>query len=181
MTVIEYVKAHPAASQDAVVQHFKTCPDGILIFDQSTLSHRLQNQEKLEGFVNAYPNALSMKVMKWQCIVTRPDVEQAVFLWLRHMEEKRESVNGPMLVAKRAKFEKSLGVPEDERLKDDRWIPKFKKAYGIKEYCRHGEAASVDLAAVKAEQARLKTVLAKYAPQDHFNFDETSLFAVYAL
>ena len=32
------------------------------------------------------------------------------------MEEKRETINGLMLVAKRADFEKAFNVPEDERL-----------------------------------------------------------------
>ena len=93
------------------------------------------------------------------------------------MEEKQEIVNSPMLIAKHAKFEESLGIPLEEWLQGDRWILKFKTAYGIKEYCRHGEAASVDLAAVETERAHLRIVLAKYAPQDCFNFDETSFFA----
>lgn len=78
-----------------------------------------------------------------------------------------------MLVAKRTKFEIDLGVPKEEQLQGDGWIPKFKKAYNIKEYRRHGEAASVDLTAVEAERACLQKVLAKYAPRDRFNFDET--------
>ncbi|KIN94147.1 hypothetical protein M404DRAFT_169052 [Pisolithus tinctorius Marx 270] len=82
-----------------------------------------------------------------------------------------------MLVAKRTKFENDLGVPKEEQLQGDGWILKFKKAYNIKEYHRHGEAASVDLTAVEAERACLQKVLAKYAPRDHFNFDKTGLFA----
>ena len=49
-------------------------------------------------------------------IVTCPDAEKALFLWVKHMEEKRETINGLMLVAKRADFEKAFNVPEDERL-----------------------------------------------------------------
>jgi hypothetical protein len=33
-------------------------------------------------------------------VVTRPDVERALILWVRHMEERGETVNGPMLKAK---------------------------------------------------------------------------------
>lgn len=147
-----YIDAHPGISQDAVVQHFKTCPEGTLIFDQLTLSHKLRDWQKLEAHIHEYPNALSMK---WQHIVTQPDVEHALYLWVKHMEAKQESINGAMLVAKWEKFEKDLGVPEEEWLKGDGWIPKFKKAYGIKEYHRHGKAASVDLAAVETERACL--------------------------
>ncbi|KIK12614.1 hypothetical protein PISMIDRAFT_120578 [Pisolithus microcarpus 441] len=65
----------------------------------------------------------------------------------------------------------------EEWLEGDGWIPNFKKAYGIKEYHRHGEAASADLVAVEAERTCLQKVLAQYAPRDRFNFDETGLFA----
>jgi hypothetical protein len=33
-------------------------------------------------------------------IITRPDVKRALLLWFCHMEEKGETVSGPMLVAK---------------------------------------------------------------------------------
>ncbi|KAI6001166.1 hypothetical protein EDD15DRAFT_2150146, partial [Pisolithus albus] len=116
MTVFMYVDAHPGISQDAVVQHFKTCPEGTLIFDQSTLSRKLRDRQKLEARIHEYPNALSMKRQR---IVTRPDVEHALYLWVKQMEAKQESVNGAMLVAKREKFEKDLGVPEEEQLRGD--------------------------------------------------------------
>jgi hypothetical protein len=44
------------------------------------------------------PNALSSKRPR---IVTRPDVDRALFLWIKQMEEKGEHVNGPMLKEKR--------------------------------------------------------------------------------
>ena len=126
----------------------KTCAEGTLTFDQSTLSQKIKGRKELEAWVSNHPNALSLK---WVCIVTHLDVEQALFLWVKHMEEKGETVNGPMHVAKHTRFEEQFNVPDDERLKSDGWLPKFKKAYNIKEYCRHGEAGSVDLAAVEAE------------------------------
>lgn len=49
-------------------------------------------------------------------------------------------------------------------------------SYGIKEHRRHGEAASVDVAAVEKERKRLKEITALYAPRDRFNFDESGLF-----
>jgi len=43
-----------------------------------------------------------------------PDVKRALVLWVKHMEEKLEHVTGVMLVAKQAKFEDQLGVPDAE-------------------------------------------------------------------
>ena len=51
--------------------------------------------------------------------MTQPDVEKALVLWVRHMEEKGETINGHMLVAKRARFEDTFNVPQEERLSGD--------------------------------------------------------------
>jgi hypothetical protein len=44
--------------------------------------------------LKSHPNALSLKRPH---VVTRPDVERALILCVRHMGEKGETVNGPML------------------------------------------------------------------------------------
>jgi len=174
-TVYAFVDAHPGMSQGQVVDHFKTKRDGALIFTQSTLSRKMKNRSDLEARTDSYPNALSSKRPR---IVTRPDVERALALWVRHMEAKRETVNGPMLREKRARFEKAFDVPEVERLTGDGWVPAFCAAYKLKEYRRHGEAASVDLEAVEIERRRVQGILSKFAPRDRFNLDETGFFAL---
>ena len=134
MTVFQFVDEHPSMSQQAIVMHFKTQAEGALIFTQATLSQKLKPQmhAELEACVSQIPNALSSKQPH---IVTHPDVEKALFLWVKHMEEKGESVNGPMLIAKRQKFEDCFNVPDNERLHGESWIPSFCRAYKIKESC----------------------------------------------
>ena len=46
----------------------------------------------------------------------------------------------------------------------------------MKEYKRHGEAASADLAAAEDERKRLSEILAPYAKRDRWNVDESGLF-----
>jgi hypothetical protein len=82
-----------------------------LIFTQASLSCLELN-----------PTALLSK-RAW--IITRPDVEKALVLWVIHMEQKCETVTGAMLIAKCAKFEEHMDVPEDERLQSDGWVQKF--------------------------------------------------------
>jgi hypothetical protein len=89
LTVFTYIDEHPGIFQDAIVQYFKTRPNGALIFDQSTLSCKLGKHENLQACIHEFPNVL---LMKQPCIVTRPDVECALFLWVKHMEEKRETI-----------------------------------------------------------------------------------------
>jgi copper oxidase (laccase) domain-containing protein len=81
-----------------IVNHFKSLQSGALIFTQSTLSRKLKERLTLEARIKDNPNALSSKRPR---IVTRPDVDRALFLWIKQMEEKGEHVNGPMLKEKR--------------------------------------------------------------------------------
>jgi hypothetical protein len=72
MTVLGFIDTHPTMSQAAVVEHFKSKADGALVFTQSSLSRKLQDQECLEARVQSNPNALSSKRPH---VVTQPDVE----------------------------------------------------------------------------------------------------------
>lgn len=92
------------------------------------------------------------------------------------MEMKGEQTNGQMLKEKRARFEELFHVPDEERLSGDGWIASFCQAYKICEQRCHGEAGSVDLATVEVEQVQVHGILSKFAPQDQWNFDETSFF-----
>ena len=113
------------------MKHFALKSNGALIFMQCTLSRKMKSCKELEKWVISHPNALSSKHPH---VVTRPDVEMALVLWVRHMEEKKkESVTGPMLKAKQLKFEEEFSVPEAEHLSGDEWIVPFCKAYSYKE------------------------------------------------
>jgi hypothetical protein len=100
----------------------------------------------------------------------------ALVLWVWHMEEKGEQINGSMLVKKRKRFEERMNVPETEWLTGEGWLTPFKKAWKIKEFRRHGEAGSVDLRLVEEECKHVQKILSVFAPKDLWNFDETSLF-----
>jgi len=150
MDVYSYVDSHPNASQADIVWHFSTLATGALVFDQSTLSRKLRDRPKMEARVNSNPTALSSKRPR---IVTRPDVERALYLWFLHMQNaKGEIVTGPMLREKRSRFEDKFQVHEKERLLGEGWLHSFCKTYNIREHRRHGEAGSVDTVAVEAER-----------------------------
>ena len=101
---------------------FATRPQGALSFSQATLSRKLQQRPEMEAHVESNPNALSSKRPR---VVTRPDVDRALWLWVQQMNRKGDVVNGPMLMAKREVFEKAVDVPEDERLPGPGWIQSF--------------------------------------------------------
>ena len=115
----------------------------------------------MEARVNDNPLVLSSKRPR---VVTRPDIERALVLWVQDMEQRGKTVSGPMLREKRKRFENKFQVPEAERLLGESWVQSFCNTYKIHEIRRHGEAASVDLNAVEAERLRCRQLLANYAP-----------------
>ena len=173
LIVYSYVDLHPNTPQADIVQHFGFLATRALVFTQSTLLRKLHDCPEMEARVNDNPTALSSKRPH---IVVRPDVERALYLWLLHMENKGEIVTGPMLREKRTRFEAEFQVPEKERLTGEGWLHSFCKTYNVQEHRRHGEAGSVDLAAVEIERQLCQRILSKFAPCDRFNFDETALF-----
>jgi len=141
LTVYAFIDSHPDVSQSEVVRHFSTLRTGALIFEQSTLSRKLRDRAKMEARVNDNPAALSSKRPR---IVTRPDVERALVLWVQHMEGEGQTVSGPMLREKRKQFEDEFEVPERERLFGDGWLHSFRKTYRVHENSGRGEADSVE-------------------------------------
>jgi Tc5 transposase DNA-binding domain len=105
-------------------------------------------------------------------------MKRALVLWVKHMEETGETVNGLMLKAKWSKFVEQFDVSEFEHLPGDGWILPFCKTYGLKEHHQHREAGSVNLQAVEEEHKQLKMTLATYLPKNQWNFDESSLFTL---
>jgi hypothetical protein len=96
MTVYSYVDTLPQPiNQGEVVKYFATRPQGALVFSQATLSRKLRQRPDMEACVESNPNALSSKRPR---IVTRPDVDHVLWLWVQQMNQKGEVVNGPMLV-----------------------------------------------------------------------------------
>jgi hypothetical protein len=49
-------------------------------------------------------------------------------------------------------------------------------SYNLKEYKRHGEAASADLDTAEEERKQVSEILAPYAKRDRWNVDESGLF-----
>lgn len=132
LSVYAFIDAHPHATQADIIQHFKSLPTGALNFDQSTLSCKLRTRPNMKARINDNLNALSAK---WPRVVTRPDVEQAIVLWVQHMEHKGEIVTTHMLCEKWKRFENEFDVPEKEILFGEAWVQSFCKAYKLHECC----------------------------------------------
>ena len=124
LRVVNWFDENQPISQEAAVQHFATLRDEALIFNQASLSRHLskKGRQQDQAKLTSTPTSLSSKRIH---VVTRPDVEQALRLWVEHMESKRETVSQPMLIEKRARFEDMLNVPEPQRLRSGGWCQNF--------------------------------------------------------
>jgi hypothetical protein len=125
--VFEYMEEH-GKSQKEVSAYFATRLDaegGKLLFTQSALSKKLKKKEEIRALVAEDPNALSMKRAH---VVTCPEVDAVLSIWVRDMEQKKRAVTGAMLIVKRRQFEEALKIPEERRLTGNGWLESFKKA-----------------------------------------------------
>jgi len=56
------------------------------------------------------------------------------------------------------------------------WVQGFKRRYNIKQRVRHGEAGSIDEAAIAAQLVAVQAAIRNFKPCDIYNCDETGLF-----
>lgn len=126
LTVYQHCDSLPEGwRQSQVVEHFRNRKEDPLIFDQSTLSRKIKQRKEIEERVKAYPGALSSRRLR---VVTAPQVEQALALWVQQMLSRKATVSVTMLIAKREWFEAKLDVNEEDKLKGNGWVKSFCKA-----------------------------------------------------
>jgi hypothetical protein len=105
ITIYDWVDKHPDATQADAVKHFATRPRDALTFDQGSLSRNLKKRKQREAEVAANPAALSSKRAR---VVTRPDVDKALWMWVQDRMSKSRTVSGPELSEKRRSLKKGL-------------------------------------------------------------------------
>ncbi|KAJ7828692.1 hypothetical protein B0H14DRAFT_2367003 [Mycena olivaceomarginata] len=97
LNVFAYKDDHPDMGQEDISKHFRTLTSGALVFSQETLWRNLKRRSEIEERAKKNPSALSTKR---DLVVTRPDVERGLVMWVAQIEGKGETVNGEMLIEK---------------------------------------------------------------------------------
>lgn len=114
---------------------------------------------------------------KKDSIAKFPHVHAALQLWVTKSLADNVTLNGEIIRQKWRSFAKLAGVPKGDWLAlSEGWLTSFKASMGLKNFKRHGEAASADPNAVAEERERVSKILAEYDPDDQWNGDETGLF-----
>ena len=123
----------------------------------------------------------SLQMAKRPCQTEHPEVTEMLELWVTRAMESNLQVTGEVLHQEWIRFADMAGVPEDKQLKlSDGWLSSFKVRMGLKQYKRHGEAASASADMVKKDRDRIWALL-KQGGYTAKNMDETGLFYAYVL
>lgn len=111
--------------------------------------------------------------------VEHPEIEDMMELWIAKAMRDGVHLNGEIIRQKWTRFADLTGIAEDERINlSDGWLAALKRRCGLKEFKRHGEAASADPATIEQERLRIQELIVyeEYDLCDVFNMDETGLF-----
>ena len=100
-------------------------------------------------------------------------------LWVSKAMRSEIAVTGEVLQQIWTAFSDLVGVLKEDQLKlSDGWLRKFKIWNGLREFVRHGDAASLDAKTIKDESKCIQELIDKYGYKlcNIFNMDETGLF-----
>jgi hypothetical protein len=148
------------SKQKATAEHFnKIWPN--LTLKQPIISEWLRDEEMWQKkWTESGGSECSAKRVRQ---TLHPEVTEMMDLWVTKAMAHKIQLTGEVLRQKWTAFADLAGVPTDERLSlSEGWLGKFKHQHGLKEWKRHGEAASADPEAVKVEQRRIQELIDKY-------------------
>ncbi|UYV81600.1 hypothetical protein LAZ67_20001670 [Cordylochernes scorpioides] len=151
------------------------------LFDCAALSEeRRKLNDKTGQLCPSFP-ALINEISKNSSTLKRdrdgefPEIEEALFRWIRQANAMKLAINGNILKEKAILLALKMG--QDNFEASNGWLDRFKARRNISFKRLHGEAGSVDANSVATWKGGIiPSLLAKYSPQDIFNADETGLF-----
>ncbi|KAG6618356.1 uncharacterized protein IUM83_01249 [Phytophthora cinnamomi] len=90
--------------------------------------------------------------------------------------EAKTAMADDVLLLKAHELAERLGIDSTQLRFSNGWLQSFKKRNGIRSHVLHGEGGAVEDDAVRDARLELQELVAQFAPDDAFNFDETALF-----
>lgn len=111
-----------------------------------------------------------------QSRVAMPEVEALLYEWIQTCERRNMRLTGVIICEKARLIAHELSTGNGQTISfSDGWLTRFKARFGIKQYTFHGEAASAPTETLEEHRQAIKAILARYAPDNRFNVDETGL------
>jgi hypothetical protein len=129
-------------------------------------------------FRQQHAESVSKKVKRMRQ-TQHPEVTEMLELWVEQAMRDKIQLSGEVLRQKWTEFAVLCHVPEEDRLAlSAGWLDRLKTRLGLREFRRHGEAASASPEAVEEERKRVRELIQKggWKARDIYNMDETGLF-----
>ena len=106
-----------------------------------------------------------------------PELEQALYEWHQRLE-KEVPLSEAAIRTQAVRFWKRLAPYQGMEVPQfsNGWLMGFKKRHSIHSRVRHGEASSVDEAAIAEQLHAVQAIVKQFNPCDVYNCDETGLF-----
>jgi hypothetical protein len=169
--ICEYAANNRNVKHHEIAEEFKKRYPSLQL-DRSTVSKILK---KSELYMNLPEESVSANRFRHKP-VKYPTLELAMSVWVQQITAGGMPLSDQLLREKGAEFARALEIDEKSLSFSSGWVTKFKKRNQLRRITLHGEAESAPLESIPEARARLKTLLAKYEPDDVYNADETGLF-----
>ena len=179
---IEILDWHHAngTNQTQTAQHFDQIYPNLKL-KQPTISSWVKNEEKwrLQWMSAQMDGKAQTQKVKRTKQTEHPKVNEMLELWIAKAMHDRVILTGDVIRQKWIQFADMIGISVNERLNlSDGWLASLKKRCGLKEFKRHGEAASALDEDIEKETLRILEIIERggWKLRDIFNMDETGLF-----
>uniref|UniRef100_A0AAV1TQD4 HTH CENPB-type domain-containing protein n=1 Tax=Peronospora matthiolae TaxID=2874970 RepID=A0AAV1TQD4_9STRA len=138
---------------------------------QASISKIIGMRKELEAMS---PSELSAKRPR---SVQHPALKEAVALWILQCQHRGVALSGDLTCAKAARFAASMDIPDGSIKFAYGWLYKFQQRHKLRAVRIHGESDSADVAGIEAALPELQAAVAKFAPRDVYNMDETGKYS----
>lgn len=139
-------------NQSATACHFDPIYPNLRV-SQPLISAWLKEEDKHRA---AFEGSVNANGAKCACQTEYPRVNKMMLLWVSKAMADDLLLTCEVLRQKWNTFADMAGIPADDRLKlSNGWLDRLKKRLGLKEWKRHGEAASANAKTIENKRMRI--------------------------
>uniref|UniRef100_A0AAV1ULE3 HTH CENPB-type domain-containing protein n=1 Tax=Peronospora matthiolae TaxID=2874970 RepID=A0AAV1ULE3_9STRA len=171
LRIVKHKEDHPSLTQTELGYWTKEAFGLPKPMTQASISKIISKRKRLEAMS---PSELSAKRPR---SLQHSVFEEAVALWILQCQHRGVALTGDLIRAKTASFATSMDIPDGSIKFAHGWLYKFQQRHKLRAVRIHGESGSVDVSGLEAALPELQSAVAKFAPRDVYNMDETGKFS----
>lgn len=170
----KHAKDHPSTQAKLIEWFYQQSGHRL---DQSQMSQILSHKY---DYLDAAPKEAHVKDKLRTSVSDWPGLEAALFEWQQRAQKANLVITGEILKQQAERIWTALPQYQNQAQPkwSNGWLGGFKKRFNIREYVRHGEAASAHVNDPDniQQMEKVRQLAAEYGEDNTFNMDETGLF-----